>query len=112
MDAALEALESRRTTLRIERDDFSVQDDRASQGTPPLPQRMYELRKLRRLFVPESRPETHARLPSRPARPVRFGAPSGFDERNGAYAVIFGLVKQVRIDERRLGRRQRGQHWA
>jgi len=94
MNAALEILKARRPAGSIEGYDLAVEHQRfAALGGPSL-EGLSNFWKLRGLLVAEPRPETHASA----NRHIR----------NGADAVVLGLVDEIRVVELRVG--QRSEH--
>jgi hypothetical protein len=96
MNTSLEILKAGRLSVLIQRHNLAIEHDRFAAGTPPLCERFRNLRKLTGLVVPEPRPQPH-----------RVAGRSDVDDRPDA--VIFGLVDEVCIGERRI--LERGQHW-
>ena len=88
MDAALELLKSGRPAVRVERDDLSVEHDRLFLPAPPLGERARNFRKLVRFLVAQARPQAD-------------GA-AGRDFGDRADAVVFRLVDEPRVLERRV----------
>ena len=88
MDAALEALEPGGPPLRVERDDFAVDEQRRRRSVRASASSARDDRgELRRLFVPEPRPECDTGAPP-------FSRGWHVDQR--ADAVVLGLVDQAR----------------
>ncbi len=76
VNPALEPLESHGLTLRIERDDLAVDDERLASGGAERGERRHDGRELRRFVVAESRPHAHER-----ARSAGAISPSARDAR-------------------------------
>ena len=91
VDTALKALETRRLSLGVERNDLAVEDDGRFEVAAPGGEGVHQLGELGGLLVAEARPESHTR-----ARCCRL------DERNRADAVVLRLVEQIVADERRI----------
>ncbi len=87
VDAALQPLKPGGPAPGIERHDLAVEHDRARKRRPHSPSARDQFRKLRRLFVAESRPEPDARWPGG-CLPVRR-------QHDGANSVVFRLVDQL-----------------
>ncbi len=96
MDAALQLLKAGRLAFVVERDDLAVEDDGRLEPPRPLLERGDEFRELAAFFVAEARLQPHW------ACRIDLG--------DGADAVVFGLVDELRILER--GVDERCQHRA
>src|SRR5713226_4926416 len=93
VNPALQLLEAGRRALRIERDDLAVEHDRRLEPRGPFLQGIRDFRKLAGFFIAEARPEPHLLA----------------DFRDGPDAVVFRLIRELRIVEGRV--RERRQHW-
>src|SRR4029450_7576776 len=92
VDAALELLKSAWVALAVQRDDFTVDDERHFQALRPLLKGCDDLWKLRGLFISETRPEAPRA--------------SRFDLGDRSNAVVLGFVDQLRIVERGIDQRR------
>ena len=108
VNPALEILKAGRLAFRVERDDLAVEDERLLPVPRPLRERGGDFRKLVRLLVAEPRPQAHASLDSRTLPRFARDRSRWLDLDDRANAVVFRLVDEVRIGERRIG--QRRQH--
>src|SRR5204863_2906628 len=88
MNAALEILETCGLPFGVERDDFAVEDDRLLQPLRPDAKRVRDFWKLIGLLVAQARPQMDA-------------AASGRDFSDRANPVVFRLIDEVRIVQRR-----------
>ena len=93
VNASLEVLKACRLATIVQRDDFAIEHDGLAARASPVRQRVGNFRKLRRLVVAEPRPQ-----------PDRVAA--GADLDNGPDAVVFRLVDEGGIDERRVFERR------
>jgi hypothetical protein len=96
MNTSLQILKTGRLSVLVQRHDLAIEDDRLVTGTTPSRERLRNLRELIGFVVSKPRPEPH-------------GATTRPDFNDGANAVVFGLVDEVRIGERNV--LERGQHW-
>ena len=97
VNPALKLLESSRTSIRIEGDDFAVYQHRRREFRPPFRQRLNDRGELGCLLVAEAGPEPY------------FGAAFGrFDAHQRANPVVFRFVDESGPGQRRL--RERRQH--
>ncbi len=123
VNAALKLLKSCRLAVHVERDDLAIQDDRRSSLRCPSSERSGDLGKLIGLVVAETRPETYQGpglralrgapslggggtrgASSHGGRAPRRAQPADF--RNCANAVVFGLVDELGVLERCVGKRR------
>ncbi len=98
VNASLEPLKTRRTSLLVERDDLRINEQRGVDCGTKLLQRTHNGGELRCLFIAESGPEPNA-----------VAAPLGRHIHQGPDAVVFWLVHEAAPGLRRVGQgRQHG----
>src|SRR5690606_28316210 len=98
VDPALDVLETQRTPVLVDGDDFTVDEERASRAAAQLLERLCDGRELRVLFVTVAGVEGDAHVLLR----------VDLDGRQRADAVVLGFVDEAVTGDRRLA--ERGEH--